>query len=88
MERLAAGETILCAEGYLLALCRMGYVAKGLWIPQFILDHPEVLRGLHQQFTHAGTDVSEAFQVSRLLLTGSHNRVISVTISFVVLHQP
>ena len=63
MERLAAGETILCAEGYLLALCRMGYIAKGVWIPQFILDQPEVLRGVHYQFTHAGTDVSEAFQV-------------------------
>ena len=62
-ERLAAGEHVLCAEGYLLALCRMGYVATGVWVPEFLIDHPEVLRGLHYQFVHAGSDVTEAYQV-------------------------
>ena len=62
-ERLAAGEHVLCAEGYLLALCRMGYVATGVWVPEFLIDHPEVLRGLHYQFAQAGSDVTEAYQV-------------------------
>ena len=62
-ERLAAGETILCAEGYLLALSRMGYIAHGVWVPEFILEQPEVLRTVHYEFIHAGTDVTEAFQV-------------------------
>ena len=62
-ERLAAGEHVLCAEGYLLALCRMGYVATGVWVPEFLIDHPEVLRSLHYQFAHAGSDVTEAYQV-------------------------
>ena len=56
---------MLCAEGYLLALCRMGYVATGVWVPEFLIDHPEVLRGLHYQFAHAGSDVTEAYQVNR-----------------------
>lgn len=63
MERLAAGECILCAEGYLLALCRRGYIAHGVFVPEFILEQPEVLRVLHDEFVHAGTDVTEAFQV-------------------------
>ena len=62
-ERLAAGEMILCAEGYLLALARMGYLAHGVWVPEFILEQPEVLRNIHNEFVHAGTDVTEAFQV-------------------------
>jgi len=28
--RLADGEKVLCAEGYLLALCRMGYLKSGV----------------------------------------------------------
>ena len=63
-ERLAAGETILCAEGYLLALARMGYIAHGVWVPEFILEQPEVLKMLHRMFVHSGTDVTEAYQVS------------------------
>lgn len=64
MDRLAAGEYIVCAEGYLLALCRMGYIAHGVFVPEFILEEPEVLRNVHREFVHAGTDVTEAFQVS------------------------
>ena len=62
-ERLEAGEHVLCAEGYLLALCRRGYVATGVWVPEFLIDHPEVLRSLHYEFIHAGSDVTEAYQV-------------------------
>ena len=47
----------------MVSLCRSGYIAHGVWVPEFILDQPEVLKGLHYQFIHAGTDVTEAFQV-------------------------
>ena len=63
MERLAAGEHILCAEGYLLALSSRGYIAHGVWVPEFVLEQPEVLRSVHYEFVHAGTDVTEAYQV-------------------------
>ncbi len=62
-ERLADGESVLCAEGYLLALTRMGYVAQGVWVPEFLLDRPEILRSLYVQFADAGSDVIEAYQV-------------------------
>jgi methionine synthase I (cobalamin-dependent) len=61
-ERLAAGETVLCAEGYLLAFVRAGYVLQGLWVPEFVLDYPEVLRQQHYEFARAGSDVTEAYQ--------------------------
>ena len=62
-ERIAAGETVLCAEGYLLAISRRGYIAHGVWVPEFMLEQPEVLRSVHEEFVHAGTDVIEAYQV-------------------------
>lgn len=63
VERLEAGENILCAEGYLLALSRRGYIAHGVWVPEFMLDQPEVLKSVHYEMAHAGSDVMEAFQV-------------------------
>ena len=66
-ERLAAGETVLCAEGYLLAISRRGYIAHGVWVPEFMLEQPDVLRSVHEEFVHAGTDVIEAFQVTCLM---------------------
>ena len=41
----------------------MGYVAPGVWVPEFLLDRPEILRNLHVQFADAGSDVIEAYQV-------------------------
>ena len=63
-ERLAAGETILCAEGYVLAFTRAGYVSGNVWVPEFVLDYPDVLRCQHYEFVRAGSDVTEAYQVS------------------------
>lgn len=62
-ERIASGKTVLCAEGYLLAISRRGYLTHGVWVPEFILEEPDVLRSAHEEFVHTGTDVIEAFQV-------------------------
>lgn len=75
-ERLKAGEHVLCAEGYLLALCRMGYVATGVWVPEFLIDHPEVLRRLHYDFVHAGSDVTEAYQVILIVCHKSYDKFL------------
>ncbi len=64
---------MLCAEGYLNNLARMGYVAHGVWVPEFILEQPEVLRNVHYEFVHAGTDVTEAFQVDLTLGNPKNN---------------
>ncbi|XP_033739937.1 betaine--homocysteine S-methyltransferase 1-like [Pecten maximus] len=61
IERLANGGQVLIAEGYLIELERRGYLQSGGFIPEVVLEHPEIVRGLHREFVHAGTDVVEAF---------------------------
>ena len=60
LERLDQGP-VICAEGYLFELERRGYVQAGPFVPEVVLDHPEVVAQLHRDFVHAGSDVVEAF---------------------------
>ena len=60
LERLADGP-IICAEGYLFELERRGYVQAGAFVPEAVLDHPEIVAQVHRDFVHAGSDVVEAF---------------------------
>ena len=59
MQKLAEGD-VLCAEGYLFELERRGYLQAGAFVPEVVSDHPEVVRQLHRDFVHAGSDVVEA----------------------------
>ena len=52
---------VVCAEGYLFECERRGYLQAGAFVPEVVLDHPEVVEGLHREFVHAGSDVVEAF---------------------------
>src|ERR1700689_1354658 len=58
LDRLAAGP-VICAEGYLFEIERRGYLQAGAFVPEVVLEHPDVVRGLHQEFVHAGSDVAE-----------------------------
>lgn len=60
LERLEAGA-VLCAEGYLFELERRGYLQAGAYVPEVVLDHPQVVEQLHREFLRAGSDVMEAF---------------------------
>src|ERR1051325_1033318 len=59
-ERLAEGP-VIWAEGYLFECEVRGYVQAGAFVPEVVLDHPEVVGQLHREFVHAGSDVVEAF---------------------------
>lgn len=59
LERLERGP-ILCAEGYLFELERRGYLQAGPFVPEAVLDHPDVVQQLHRDLVHAGSDVVEA----------------------------
>lgn len=59
-DRLAV-EPVICAEGYLFELERRGYLQAGSFVPEVVLEHPEQVTALHEQFVHAGSDVVEAF---------------------------
>jgi betaine-homocysteine S-methyltransferase len=60
LERLDAGP-VICAEGYLFEFERRGYLQAGAFVPEVVLDHPELVAQLHREFVHAGSDVVEAF---------------------------
>jgi len=60
LERLAEGP-VICAEGYLFELERRGYLQAGAFVPEVVLENPQIVAGLHEEFVHAGSDVVEAF---------------------------
>ena len=60
MARLDKGP-VICAEGYLFELERRGYLQAGAYVPEVVLEHPELVEQLHREFVHAGSDVVEAF---------------------------
>jgi betaine-homocysteine S-methyltransferase len=59
-ERLTDGP-VICAEGYLFELERRGYLQAGAFVPEVVIDNPEAVIRLHEDFVHAGTDIVEAF---------------------------
>src|SRR5438094_10058211 len=52
---------VICAEGYLFECERRGYLQAGAFVPEVVLEHPDLLERLHRDFVHAGSDVVEAF---------------------------
>ena len=60
LERLDQGP-VICAEGYLFELERRGYLQAGAFVPEVVLEQPELVKQLHREFVHAGSDVVEAF---------------------------
>ena len=64
---LKDGGSVIVAEGYMLELERRGYLQFGRFGPECVLDHPSVLRSLHDEFAHTGSDVIEVFTASFLL---------------------
>jgi betaine-homocysteine S-methyltransferase len=60
LERLNQGP-VVCAEGYLFELERRGYLQAGAFVPEIVLERPDVVRALHEEFVHAGSDVVLAF---------------------------
>src|ERR687885_280492 len=60
LGRLEQGA-VVCAEGYLFEFERRGYLQAGAFVPEVVLEHPEMVAQLHREFVHAGSDVVEAF---------------------------
>ena len=75
LERLQAGETVVVAEGYLFEFERRGYLKAGPFVPEIVLEHPDLVRAMHREFVHCGSDVVLAFTVGRVV----QNRVSTCT---------
>ena len=81
LERLAEGP-VICAEGYLFEFERRGYLQAGAYVPEVVLEHPELVAQLHREFVHAGSDVVEAFTYyahrEKLKLIGRENELADI----------
>lgn len=60
LARLADGP-VICAEGYLFLLEHRGYLKAGAYVPEVVLEHPEVVQQLHREQARAGSDIQLAF---------------------------
>ena len=54
---------MIVAEGYLFEFERRGWLKAGGFVPEVVLEHPELVKQLHHEFVHCGSDVVEAFTV-------------------------
>ncbi|KAK6171120.1 hypothetical protein SNE40_019376 [Patella caerulea] len=61
VERLSEGEGVIIAEGYLFEFERRGLLKAGSFVPEVVLEFPERVLDLHEEFVHAGSDVVQAF---------------------------
>ena len=60
IKRLNEGP-VLFAEGYLFAMERRGYLSAGAFVPEVVLEHPEVVSQLHREFIRACSEIVQAF---------------------------
>ena len=61
------GNALVVAEGYLFEFERRGYLRAGAFVPEVVTEHPELVKQLHEEFVHAGSDVVLAFTVRSFL---------------------
>ncbi|XP_060084166.1 betaine--homocysteine S-methyltransferase 1-like [Ylistrum balloti] len=61
VQRLSNGGSIVIAEGYVREFERRGYLNAGAFVPEVVLDSPHLVKVMHEEFVHAGSDVVEAF---------------------------
>lgn len=61
LERIKDGETVICAEGYIFAFERLGYLKAGPFTPEVVVDHPHLVKQMYRDFVRAGSDVVQAF---------------------------
>ena len=63
MQRIKDGETVILAEGYIFEFERRAYLKAGHFVPEVVLEHPDLVKASYEEFVHAGSDVVLAFTV-------------------------
>ena len=63
LERIKDDETVILAEGYVFEFERRGYLKAGHFVPEVVLEHPDLAKESYREFVHAGSDAVLAFTV-------------------------
>ncbi|XP_059141150.1 betaine--homocysteine S-methyltransferase 1-like [Physella acuta] len=61
LERLANGGSLVVAEGYIFEFERRGYLQAGAFVPEVVIERPDLVKIMHEEFVHAGSEVVLAF---------------------------
>lgn len=61
LDRMKDGDAVIHASGYLFEMERRGYLQAGGFVPEVVLEHPEVVEQLTREFARCGADVLLAF---------------------------
>lgn len=64
VDYIKSGNRLVIAEGVLFEFVRRGQIRAGSLVPEVVIDNPEAVRAVHQEFCDAGSDVVQAFTVS------------------------
>ncbi|XP_077976958.1 betaine--homocysteine S-methyltransferase 1-like isoform X2 [Glandiceps talaboti] len=79
VERVSNGEKIIVAEGYIFLFERRGYLKAGPFVPEVVLEHPDLVKNAYREFAHAGSDVVLAFTFyanrAKMRLIGRENDI-------------
>ncbi len=57
MKRIKSGEIVIMAEVYMHLFERRGYLKAGHFVPEVVLEHPDLLKSAYEEMVHAGSDV-------------------------------
>ncbi len=84
LDRLKTG-VLLVAEGYVFELERRGYLKAGPFVPEVVLEYPEAVKELHEEFLRCGSDVVLACTYyghrAKLKAIGKEDRLKSLNIA-------
>ncbi|XP_067684995.1 betaine--homocysteine S-methyltransferase 1-like [Haliotis asinina] len=61
LQRLQDKEDVIVAEGYVFEFERRGLLKAGAFVPEVVIERPDLVKGLHEEFVNAGSDVCLAF---------------------------
>ena len=51
----------------MVELERRGYLQAGAFVPEVVIEYPDLVKGLHEEFVHNGSDILVALTVEYLL---------------------
>ncbi|XP_070568439.1 betaine--homocysteine S-methyltransferase 1-like [Ptychodera flava] len=84
LERIKDGDHIIVAEGYIFLFERRGYLKAGPFVPEVMLENPEMVRSAYKEFVHAGSDVVLAFTYyahrEKMRLIGRENDLLKLNV--------
>ncbi|WAR08270.1 BHMT2-like protein, partial [Mya arenaria] len=86
LEALSDDGSLVVAEGYMWETERRGFLQMGAFLPEVVIERPDIIRSIHEEFVLAGSDVVEAFTIAREV-ADKHGKLMAGNISNTPLYE-